>query len=253
MNFYFRYLVILVNPIPMKTEKAIIYDDNCPLCHWYTDAFVKADLLSQQGRISFSDLAQTGLADQLDLHRSKHEIPLIDLQGGKTIYGLDSLIYLLNPRFPFIKRAMAISPINYFIRKLYKLISYNRGVMAPSPPRPRLYDCTPDFNRRYRLSFISIAGTLGLAMLFLSLPYSIFFSFILPVLGSLLLLGTRFKAQHYITYLGHLAVLAFLTGSICLIGWFIPPLFPLSGLLAIVVFGWQYARRFQILKLHHEN
>jgi len=237
----------------MKTEKAIIYDDNCPLCHWYTGAFVKADLLSQQGRISFSELAKTDLAAQLDLHRSRHEIPLVDLQGGKTMYGLDSLIYLLNPRFPFIKRMMAISPVNYAVRKLYKLISYNRGVMAPSPPRARLYDCTPEFNWKYRLLFIGIAGGLGLSMLNLSLPHSIFLSFILPVLGGLLLLGTHFKAQHYITYLGHLAVLAFLTGSICLLGWFIPSLFPLSGLLAVVFFGWQYARRFQILKLHHEN
>lgn len=236
----------------MKTEKAIIYDDNCPLCHWYTGAFVKADLLTQQGRISFSELAQTDLADQMDLHRSKHEIPLVDLQGGKTIYGIDSLIYLLNPRFPFIKRAMAITPVNYTIRKLYKLISYNRGVMAPSPPRPRLYDCTPEFNWKYRLLFIGIAGVLGLSMLNLSLPGSIFFSFILPLLGGLLLLGTRFKAQHYITYLGHLAVLAVLSGGISLVGWFIPALFPLNAILAIVVFGWQYTRRFQILKLYHE-
>lgn len=236
----------------MKTEKAIIYDDNCPLCHWYTGAFVKADLLSQQGRISFSELAQTNLADQMDLHRSKHEIPLVDLQGGKTIYGIDSLIYLLYPRFPFIKRAMAITPVNYAVRKLYKLISYNRGVMAPSPPRPRLYDCTPEFNWKYRLLFIGLAGVLGLSMLNLSLPGSIFFPFMLPFLGGLLLLGTRFKAQHYITYLGHLAVLAVLTGGISLVGWFVPALFPLTGMLAIVTFGWQYARRFQILKLYHE-
>lgn len=236
----------------MKTEKAIIYDDNCPLCHWYTAAFVKADLLSQQGRISFSELAETDLANQLDLNRSKHEIPLVDRDGGKTIYGVDSLIHLLHPRFTFIKRAMAISPINYTVRKLYKLISYNRGVMAPSPPRPRLYDCTPDFNRKYRLSFIGIAGTLGLSMLNMSLPPSIFFAVILPVLAALLMFGAIFKAQHYITYLGHLSVIAFLTGGVCLMGYFIPVLFPLTATIAIAIFIWQYLRRFRILKLQNE-
>lgn len=232
----------------MKTEKAIIYDDNCPMCHWYTSAFVKADLLAQEGRISFSGLAETGLADQIDMYRSKHEIPLVDLQGGKTIYGIDSLLYLLSPRFPLIKYGMAIPPINYAVRKLYKLISYNRGVMAPSLPRHRQYDCTPDFNKTYRLLFIGIAGGLGLALLNLSLPYSIFVSFMLPLLGSLLLLGTLFKGNHYITYVGHLSVLSFLTGGLCLLGWFIPFLFPLTGILALALFVWQYTRRFRILK-----
>ena len=84
----------------MKTEKAIIYDDNCPMCKWYTGAFVEANLLKSSNRISFSELNDTPLAEQIEMQRSKHEIPLVDLDGGETIYGVDSLVQLLKPRFP---------------------------------------------------------------------------------------------------------------------------------------------------------
>jgi len=41
----------------MKTtenNKALFYDDNCPLCKAYTAAFVKGGLLKAKNRIAFS-------------------------------------------------------------------------------------------------------------------------------------------------------------------------------------------------------
>lgn len=61
----------------MKPQKTIIYDDNCPLCCWYTDAFVQTGLLQQDGRQSFTATQLTSLP-QFDLDRSKDEIPLVD-------------------------------------------------------------------------------------------------------------------------------------------------------------------------------
>lgn len=233
----------------MKQAKAIIYDDNCPMCRWYTRAFVETNLLDKEGRISFSGLEHTHLAEQMDLQRSKHEIPLVDLEGGATIYGVDSLIYLLSPRFPFLKKIMELKPLNYFFRKLYKLVSYNRGIMAPSPKKARVYDCTPDFNLTYRLTFIGLAGGIGFLLL------SLFFhaglmnvSWLFVLLLLLLLAGNAFKGNDYVSYLGHLSVLLLLGGLISLPALAFPVFIPLVGTLALSVMVWQFIRRYKLLK-----
>jgi predicted DCC family thiol-disulfide oxidoreductase YuxK len=104
----------------MEPQKTIIYDDNCPLCCWYTDAFVQTGLLPQEGRQSFTATQLTSLP-QFDLDRSKDEIPLIDNRGGATLYGIDSLVYLLGQRWPWIPKVAAWAPINWFLRKRHRI------------------------------------------------------------------------------------------------------------------------------------
>lgn len=145
----------------MIPRKAIIYDSSCPMCRWYTDEFVKAKLLDQHNRIAFAELENKGLVDKIDLDRSRDEIPLVDLDGGETRYGIDSLVYLLAPRFPFIPRFLAIRPINWFFRHLYKFVSYNRRVMAPGRKVEQQYDCTPHFDWKYRWYYVLFSLSVG--------------------------------------------------------------------------------------------
>lgn len=176
----------------MATQKTILYDDNCPLCCWYTGAFVQTGLLTPAGRQSFTNTSLEHLEDRLDLARSKDEIPLLDDDGGPTLYGIDSLLYLLGQRWAWMPKIARLAPINWFLRRLYKLISYNRRVIVAKETPAGAFDCSPQFNYFYRYVYLLltllvvasgllaygltsngglVAGlVLGLVLLFLLIP-----------------------------------------------------------------------------------
>ena len=48
-------------------------------------------------------------------------------------------------------------PVNYFLKKLYKLISFNRKVIVPSKENKEIeLQCVPDFNVKYRCFYIAL-------------------------------------------------------------------------------------------------
>ncbi|MEZ4885813.1 MAG: DCC1-like thiol-disulfide oxidoreductase family protein [Chitinophagales bacterium] len=146
-------------------NKAIIYDDTCPLCVWYTSAFVKTGMLEKHNRISFNELTnKSDIAANMDIHRSKHEIPLVDLKGGETLYGLDSLEFILSQKMPFIAWLLQFRLIRAFFKTFYNIVSYNRRVIVgaaktqtQTQTQTHSYDCTPDFHVGYRLIYIFLA------------------------------------------------------------------------------------------------
>lgn len=145
----------------MTKQKVILYDDNCPLCCWYTGAFVKTGLLPPDGRQSFSALDPAQLHTQLDIDRSKDEIPLLDTAGGETIYGVDSLLYILGQRWPWMVKVANWPPMNWLIRRFYKFVSYNRRVIVASQTPAGAFDCSPQFNYFYRYLYLAFALLLG--------------------------------------------------------------------------------------------
>lgn len=141
--------------------KVIIYDNTCPMCSLYTSAFVKSGLLCEKGRMPFSELNDEKVISSLDLERAKHEIPLIDTNGGQTLYGVDSLVFILGSRFRWIKSMMKIKAFDWFFRRLYKMISCNRRIIIPGKYANKGIDCTPAFDRKYRMIFIAFAVLLS--------------------------------------------------------------------------------------------
>ncbi|MBC7851297.1 MAG: DUF393 domain-containing protein [Chitinophagaceae bacterium] len=131
----------------------LFYDDNCPLCVWYTNLFVKYDLLAPENRIPFSTADEQTLS-RIDLIRATNEIPLLDLANNKTYYGVDALLTILKQRFPSLSFVERSKPLSWFFRKLYALISYNRKVVVAKKCGDGQYDCSPSFNIRYRMLFI---------------------------------------------------------------------------------------------------
>lgn len=236
----------------MATQKTILYDDNCPLCCWYTDAFVQTGLLTPAGRQSFTNTKLEHLEDRLDLARSKDEIPLLDDDGGPTLYGIDSLLYLLGQRWAWMPKIARLAPINWFLRRLYKLISYNRRVIVAKETPAGAFDCSPQFNYFYRYLYILLTLVLGASGL---LAYSLTGNRGLVVslalgLVLLFLLVRLFKMEDYpqrINYLGMvftpfipigllLLLAAFFTSaSLTFVG--------LAGLLG----GWMWYRRLGFL------
>ena len=234
----------------MNDRKAIIYDDTCPMCKWYTGEFVKNGILKEKGRISFSDLHEN-LASNIDFEKGRHEIPLVDIDGGETLYGLDSMVFLLASRFPIIKRIMSIDMIYSFFKKIYNVVSYNRRVMAPSHKRASKYDCSPDFNLKYRLIYIGFALIMSLSIFtafHLKFLNSDFSNLIYPMIFIGLLNGVfYFKGEQKWEYIGQVATV-FLVGSLIVLPSFIIPMsFSILGFSTLGIMTWQLLRRLKLL------
>ena len=138
-----------------NNDKILVYDDACPLCVAYTSAFVKAGLLTAEGRQSFSDVSAE-LLHTINYQRSKNEIPLLDPVTNKVWYGIDALLEILGSKCPAIKTIGHIKPVNWFLKKLYSFISYNRKVIVAAKASPLKIDCSPSFNLFYRVLFILV-------------------------------------------------------------------------------------------------
>lgn len=143
----------------------LIYDDNCPLCSWYSSLFVKTGLLPADGRKPFSSL-EPSVLDKIDYARGRNEIPLLDKTSGKVWYGVDALLEILGQRFFFIKQTGKLKPINWLLKKLYKLVSFNRKIIVAKKCGAGNIDCSPDMNYRYRILFLLLSIIFNTLLLF---------------------------------------------------------------------------------------
>jgi predicted DCC family thiol-disulfide oxidoreductase YuxK len=134
----------------------LIYDDGCPMCVAYTSLFVKTGFLKPEERKSFTQAGEHWL-NLADFKRSRNEIPFVNTTTGKTFYGIDALLEILNRKIPFIKTIGNISFIKYLLLRLYKLISLNRKVIVGNKTKFDCVDCTPDYHFNYRFLFILLS------------------------------------------------------------------------------------------------
>ncbi len=225
-------------------SKAIIYDSSCPMCQAYTKGFVKWGLLADKHRIPFCELQPEQANRYMDLQRSRHEIPLVDLGGGETLYGVDALTYLLSQPFPLVGKLMRIPVLSKTIRNLYNFISYNRRVITATSSENTGIDCAPDFRMGYRMAFIVFAILMsswitwgfgqtvgyyfpaiqGVQMLLICGT-----GWFVQILAAILLL----KGQLRIEYIGQLAVLMLMGTLVLLPGMLVSALIHSSPLWAL--------------------
>jgi hypothetical protein len=93
--------------------------------------------------------------NRIDQQRARHEIPLVDLDGGETLYGVDTWIYALGKQNQQMEKLLSLNWIKSSLQTLYAFISYNRRIIITSAPgRWNLLDLQPDFRLDYRLAFI---------------------------------------------------------------------------------------------------
>ncbi|MEO6228721.1 MAG: DCC1-like thiol-disulfide oxidoreductase family protein [Ferruginibacter sp.] len=137
-----------------KNTKIIIYDDTCPMCAAYTNGFVHTGLLEKEGRKHFTEIAPELLA-LVDIKRCVNEIPVIDNSTSQVWYGIEAILEILNQKMPLIKKIGTMPTINWCLHKLYNFISYNRRVIVANQQPTTGFDCTPDFNVRYRIYFMA--------------------------------------------------------------------------------------------------
>lgn len=185
------------------TDKILLYDDYCPLCTWYSGLFVKTGLLKPGNRVAFSK-ADLSVLTAIDIEKGKDEIPLFDPATQQTLYGIDSLLEILGNKFHFIKKAGNTWPVKWLLKKLYKLVSYNRKVIVAKKCGPGTFDCSPGFSVFYRIVFLFIFFFFNSFMLF---PLHVH---ILSQLSFYHLSSTQLQAGHLVLVASNCLIAAFL-------------------------------------------
>ena len=140
----------------MKTlqNHTLIYDNECPMCNIYSKGFIKAGMLDEKGREAFTELSFKN-KNLIDFTRAKNEIALVDHNKNEVIYGVDSLLLIIGNSFPLLEKIARIQPLHWFFKKLYSFVSYNRKQIIPSGKDQTEQSCVPDFNLKYRLTYIA--------------------------------------------------------------------------------------------------
>lgn len=210
----------------METQLSLLYDEDCPLCRWYTAKFVQYGFLNPEGRISYSTHIDR-LKQVVDPELAQNKIACIDHRTNQVSYGIDSLLLILGQRFKLIPIIGRFKPVNYLLRLLYQLITYNRKIVAPAPKQAIACACEPSRSILWRFLFIALITCITSRIIHWYFP--LFFSGYLnatPVSDWMLLilqLGFQsicfwfFKQKNLYDYLGHLAFVSFL-GSLLLWG-----------------------------------
>lgn len=250
-------------------KKAIlIYDDHCPLCVCYTRLFVRTGLIAPGERKAFSEISDE-LLTRIDFARGSNEIPLVNMETGEVHYGIDALLEVLGRKMPWIKKTGNWPGVNGFLRKLYKLVSFNRKVIVATTCGKGEIDCSPAFNIPYRMAFL-VLGLIfntfmlipvqGLLQTFPSYSLSlsglqlVHFSILAVNLG----LALCFKKEQAFEFLGQVNMLALMVNlllvPLILLNGFLTPLWLgicLAGIM-ILIFR-EYVRRMtyaRVLQTH---
>lgn len=132
---------------------SLLYDEDCPLCRWYTRLFVKYGILDTDGRISYNKYVVL-YPTKVNADLAQTKIACINHQTNQVYYGIDGLLLVLGNRFKMIQILGNFKPINLLLKLLYLFFSYNRRIFAPVAKRTVECACEPPKSILWRSIFI---------------------------------------------------------------------------------------------------
>lgn len=141
-----------MNPLKHHT---LLYDQDCPLCVGYSNAFIQFGLLDKNGRENFTDKIHT--YPQVNVNKAKNEIALVNQQTGEVIYGINSLIKIIGNQNKWVRLTLNWKPILYLLTTFYSFISYNRKIIVGKNENFR-HGCQPSFHSGYRAAYILLCA-----------------------------------------------------------------------------------------------
>lgn len=223
----------------MKTTLTLIYDKECPLCNWYTGAFIRYGFLGNDGRIPWSEAVNDKNLD-FDRSVSRNKIALIDRTNGSVIYGIDGLLEVIGGKYPMIRKAGHFPPFHFLLRGMYSFVSYNRKMVAPSDCG-NACSCTPENSVAWRIAFIAFCAVI------VNIATGLYFTQQLddyfighPIWTDLILFTSQFafqfvvfkllKLQNFGDYAGNLAFVSFLGALLLLFFHFGLEILQLTGI-----------------------
>lgn len=206
----------------IKNNKLLI-DRECPLCRAYGKGFQNLNWIDEN-TVTYYQSCQNTYADSIDMERAKSEIAFFNPHSGETRYGIDALIDIIweGKLAPVLK----FKPVYWIIKKLYRFVSFNRKVIAPSSSKADELICTPPIHLGYRMIYLAmsiIITTLTIHYLYNSLlphkhPSSILIEFgtiVLPFFAQSCMLQI-FGQKGALEYLGHMATVALISSFLLL-------------------------------------
>lgn len=131
----------------------LLVDADCPMCRMYGKGFEKAGWVDKETFNPYQTFNDPH-ATNLDIDRARNEIALVDTQSNTVKYGIDALEHIVIYQFPELTGVLKSKPVDFFLRKFYRFISFNRKVIAPSGYKENVRACIPDFNLNYRVAYI---------------------------------------------------------------------------------------------------
>jgi len=137
----------------MLKNRKLLIDQNCPMCNIYGKCFTKVGLI-EKNTISPYQTISNFYANQIDMHRAKNEIALLNTETSSTIYGIDAMIEIVAHNSGFFKKLLRSKIVYTLLQGLYSFISYNRKIIYPPLENSKGRVCTPDLNKTWRWVYI---------------------------------------------------------------------------------------------------
>lgn len=169
----------------MIKNKKLLIDANCPLCRLYGNGFEKFHFIDGE-TVTYYQTSAIDYCWKVNLERAKSEIALIDGTTGETKYGIDALLEIIGTKFPRLGSVLNYQPLYFILSKFYRLVSFNRKVIAMRSSDVKGLSCTPPVHKVYRWTYILLA--------------SIFTGFVLTKFANLLNNALGFKSIPYLEY-----------------------------------------------------
>ncbi|WEK18244.1 MAG: DUF393 domain-containing protein [Candidatus Pedobacter colombiensis] len=138
----------------MKTLKnhLILFDEECPMCSIYTNAFVSIGLLEKEGRAAYQELPAQA-CPMVDRQRAVNEMALVNQETGEVTYGIESLFKIFAIIMPFFGPLFRFKPFIWLMGSVYAFIAYNRRIIVP-PTKGERFQFQPTFKLHYRIAYL---------------------------------------------------------------------------------------------------
>lgn len=203
-----------------RTGEMLVYDGDCPLCVGAVNVLARTGLVARDTLRPYQDL-EGEVAEVLWDAGIRNEMAAYDPASGRVWSGVRALLHAMRvSRLGPVVRVLELPPITALLSLGYRLVSYNRRILAPREPGTVRCACDPDFHAGYRIGLIAILLATAVALTLLlgvtlplrADPASAVQSAtdMLAAAGSgwvaAMLLALRLPFERYVTWLGHLAV-----------------------------------------------
>ncbi|TWR30288.1 DUF393 domain-containing protein [Mucilaginibacter pallidiroseus] len=166
----------------MKTlaNHLILFDAECPMCRLYTNAFIGANMLDEDGRAAYQTL-QAEACPMVDRQRAVNEIALVNKTTGEVTYGVHSLFKVIGNALPVLKPLFNFRPFAFLMIKVYSFISYNRRVIIPTAGDG--FALQPTFKLHYRVAYLIFTWAIT----------SLILTYYAPLLGGIMPVGGLYR------------------------------------------------------------
>lgn len=141
--------------------RVLVYDGDCALCEAASRALVAWGGVPDERRRSH--LRFEGEAfERLRAARFHDELAVLDESTGEIRSGVAGILWWLrDTRLGGLARALDRPAVRAVLSPLYRLVAYNRRVIAPPPPRPIPCACDPSPHPAYQATFAALLGAGG--------------------------------------------------------------------------------------------